>query len=415
MPETAPRDLLREWGLEAFVLVAVVALGWHQAATAYLGPRHRLLLLGCLVATAVGAALFRRAPGIALGLVWATCLVEVVAPLPVLLVQVATALVAFGTARWGRTSVLVASALSIPVAAIITTQFSRLTLYRAVIDAVGSRAFFDAVLRLGQLGYVAGLVVFPALLAVPWALGLAMRFRARALEARTAELLAQAEAERAQLASTQAQEIGRLQEDQARLARDVHDVVGHSLAVILAQAESAQFLADDPARLKETMATIATSARASLQDVRQVLAAPEEQVAPRLGGLDALIDGVRSSGHVVESTEEGQRPPLPPDLDVVAHRVLQELLTNAITHGRRDRPVLVERTWPSAGSPDLLRLRVRNTMGTPSESTGGNGVPGMRRRLEAVGGRLDLRQDDDVFTATAWIPVRLTRTTGSRP
>jgi signal transduction histidine kinase len=239
-----------------------------------------------------------------------------------------------------------------------------------------------------------------------------MRFRARALEARTAELLAQAEAERAQLASAQAREIGRLQEDQARLARDVHDVVGHSLAVILAQAESAQFLADDPARLKETMATIATSARASLQDVRQVLASPEEQGAPRLGGLDALIDGVRKSGHLVESTEEGQRPPLPPDLDVVAHRVLQEMLTNAITHGRRDRPVVVERTWPSAGSPDLLRLRVRNTMGTPSDAAGGNGVPGMRRRLEAVGGRLDLRQDDDVFTATAWIPVRAAHTTG---
>ena len=213
------------------------------------------------------------------------------------------------------------------------------------------------------------------------------------------------------------------------MARDVHDVVGHSLAVILAQAESAQYVEDaDSEKLKETMATIATSARTSLQDVRQVLTTTQGATSSgRSGSLDSLVDGVRSSGHAVESTVVGLPQPLPPELETVAYRVLQEMLTNAIKHGRRDTPVTVERHWEGE-----LRIEVRNvvavtddatqplraiesdatmppaTPSTPS-TTPGQGVDGMRRRLEAVGGRLDVRRRDEAggatFTATAWVPV----------
>jgi signal transduction histidine kinase len=131
----------------------------------------------------------------------------------------------------------------------------------------------------------------------------------------------EAEAER-----DQAEEIARLREDQARLARDVHDVVGHSLAVILAQAESAQFLEDaDTTGLKRTMANIATSARSSLDDVRTVLATTQGRPSgpPQQPDLEGLLDGVRASGHVVESTVVGTPQPLPPELEVVDFRVLQ--------------------------------------------------------------------------------------------
>jgi signal transduction histidine kinase len=227
---------------------------------------------------------------------------------------------------------------------------------------------------------------------------------------------AEQDAARAHVESEQAREIARLREEQARLARDVHDVVGHSLAVILAQAESAQFLDDvDTAGLKRTMSTIATSARSSLQDVRTVLTATQQPAAPRTGGLDTLIEGVRASGHEVTSTEVGTPQPLPPELEVVAYRVLQEMLTNAIKHGRRDAPVLVERHWEGE-----LRIEVRNVIGTDDGpvdpaltqpiATAGRGLDGMRRRLEAAGGRLDVRRreepDGASFTATAWVPVR---------
>ena len=113
---------------------------------------------------------------------------------------------------------------------------------------------------------------------------------------------------------------------------------------------------------------------------------------------------------------------MPPELEVVAFRVLQEMLTNAIKHGRRDGRC-VERHWEGD-----LRIEVRNAIDTgagrpgrsrspptaspdrPSRSAGptGQGLDGMQRRLEAVGGSLDVRRraDPPTFTATAWVPVR---------
>jgi signal transduction histidine kinase len=124
--------------------------------------------------------------------------------------------------------------------------------------------------------------------------------------------------------------------------------------------------------------------------------------------LDSLVEGVRASGHLVESRLVGSPQPMPPDLEVVAFRVLQEMLTNAIRYGRRDVPVLVERHWEGD-----LRIEVHNAVPevpAPDER-GGQGLAGMRRRLESVGGRLDVRRRSDppTFTATAWVPVRAAR------
>jgi signal transduction histidine kinase len=80
------------------------------------------------------------------------------------------------------------------------------------------------------------------------------------------------------------------------------------------------------------------------------------------------------------------------------------MLTNAIKHGRRDQPVHVERHWEGD-----LRIEVQNgVLSGDSPDSGGQGLEGMRRRLEAVGGRLDVRRraSPPTFTATAWVPVR---------
>ena len=69
---------------------------------------------------------------------------------------------------------------------------------------------------------------------------------------------------------------------------------------------------------------------------------------------------MRRSGTEVVATESGEPQPLPPELDVVAHRVVQEMLTNAIRHGRRDRPVILERHWPEGSWDRDLRIEVRN-------------------------------------------------------
>jgi len=244
------------------------------------------------------------------------------------------------------------------------------------------------------------------LLATPWALGLVLRLRAQFREA-------QAERERAEIDASRAREVAKLRAEQARLARDVHDVVGHSLTVILAQADSVESMADDDIdRIRAALTNISASARRSLGDVRQVLSSPNdpaEGVSRPVAGLDSLLEGVSAAGNDVRSRVEGDPRPLPPELDVVAFRVLQEMLTNALKHGRRGEPIEVDRAWGA----DHLRIQVRNAVADGAEpgSADGIGESGMRRRLEAVGGRLQLGRgtvpdSGQVFTATAWVPLR---------
>jgi signal transduction histidine kinase len=400
-------ERLRDWAPELYAAGAVFSVGvieMFRMSRGYDLAPYLLVLAGMLVST----ALARKAPGASLGMVWVVCGLAVANDLQVTLVQLAVVFTAFGTARWGGPVVVFVSGLSMPAAAAIGALYLNLAndesaRLSSLVEFVG----YERAARIGDLSWIVLIgLAGVALLGVPWLAGLALRFRDRAQESKASQVAAEEGAARAELAAEQSREIAQLREDQARLARDVHDVVGHSLAVILAQAESAQFLEDaDTQKLKQTMENIATSARSSLQDVRQVLSpSPVDQVEP--GSLDALVTGVRESGHEVVASEVGTRQPLPPELDVVAYRVLQEMLTNAIKHGLRGEPVFVERHWEGE-----LRIEVRNVIEPgPPNAAPGQGLDGMRRRLESVGGRLDVRRREEpagvTFTATAWVPVR---------
>jgi signal transduction histidine kinase len=417
LPDTWQRA--RPWLPDALLGVTTLVLAvWEIARDSSGvtgGPSSYLVAL--LLAVAVG--LFRLAPGTALAVAWCLGFLHIATGVQPLVSEVLLAVVAFGCARWGDALVVWLSGLSIPLGAAVAVLWLEPSVFYdslrvAGIQGLAQRAYYGGNgwrLSAGLLG--------TALLMAPWLLGLALRFSARSEVSRASQAAAEAERD-------QAAEIARLREGQATLARDVHDVVGHSLAVILAQAESAQYLDDtDSAGLKRTMATIATSARTSLDDVRAVLASTQvapgtSGVAPRRTDLETLLDGVRGSGNDLRSTVVGTPHPMPPELEAVAFRVLQEMLTNAIKHGRRDQPVLVERHWGGD-----LRIEVQNAVpdesppldetqpltgvpaGRPAE--GGQGLDGMRRRLEAVGGRLDVRRRDDppTFTATAWVPLRV--------
>lgn len=388
----------RRWLPDVLAGVLTLAIGLAEVRHAYadLPTAPAYVVLG--VAIAVG--LSRRLPGIALGVAWLTGGVQVLNDVNPLLTEGLLAVVAFGCARWGRVATVWLSGLSIPAGAALAVVFlSPYAFYDALV-AVGIGSLVEDAYRSGGYDWrLVAALLGVAVLATPWLAGLALRFAARSQDSRRSQVAAEAERD-------QAEEIARLREDQARLARDVHDVVGHSLAVILAQAESAQYLQDaDTQGLKLTMENIATSARSSLDDVRQVLASTAGTAAPAAPtDLDSLVEGVRASGHEVHTTEIGTPQPMPPELAAVAFRVLQEMLTNALKHGPRDQPVSVERHWEGD-----LRIEVRNTLlDTGPGGTGGQGLDGMRRRLEAVGGRLDVRRrtEPPTFTATAWVPVR---------
>lgn len=407
----------RAWVPDAAVGLTVLVLGLFEALTAdYLRYRplypddygtSRYDLVWVALATAVAVGLARKAPSLALFLVWLTCAAELAVSVPVMYIQLTIAFVAFGAARWGNTVTVVVSGLSIPVAGVIAAVAVNTDILGAVVDAEQFRRLMDIVQRVTDSWQLGAGVLGMGVLAMPWLVGLTVRFSSRAAASQVSQERAEAEAARAHRESQQAQEIARLRAEQTQLAHDVHDVVGHSLAVILAQAESAQFLdPDNPvdtAALQRSMANIASSARSSLQEVRHVLT-PSAPGAEAPGGLSDLIAGVTDSGHDVRVTEAGTARALAPEFATVAYRVLQEMLTNAIRHGLRDEPIGVRLTWA-----EELAIEVTNAIApvTPETTTvGGQGLNGMQRRLASVGGRLETRRTDSHFTAAAWVPMR---------
>lgn len=408
--------------------------GWFTTGWWVAFEVGRGLILGCMIGTSL---LWRRRPGWALGLVWLCGVLGLGLLFPPPLGFAAVGLAAsFGCARYGTQSTLWISAASI-VAAPMALAASFVMAMRIGSPRTDLHAFES--LAAAALAWVVVLVA-------PWLIGYSLRSQQgqrRALQQQA--VYQQAHADSLQR-EAQAREVAELKESQARLARDVHDVVGHSLAVILAQAESAQYLPKrDLAGRDAVLANIATSARQSLQDVREVLGRTQEgAVIPARAtsiSLEGLIDSVRTAGNDVRASTEGTPQPLPPELDSVAYRVLQEMLTNALKHGTRGGPVWVEQHWEGD-----LRLEVRNVIAEPANGnepgaptsaineitlpiqashgagpvaagpvppTDGPrlGLEGMRARLEAVGGRLDVRRRSDpgvgpTFTATAWMPIR---------
>jgi signal transduction histidine kinase len=182
----------------------------------------------------------------------------------------------------------------------------------------------------------------------------------------------------------------RRQEERSRIAREVHDVVAHSLAMINVQAGVAAHVADRrPEEALTALLAIKEASRAALADLRATLGMLRSGdgigPVPGLAGLPELIGPV---GLPVEV--RGEPGKLPAHLDATAYRIVQEALTNVVRHARGATGVTVG----FDRGDDVLRLTVTDD-GTGPNRTGpdgtvpGNGIRGMRERVEAVGGELD--------------------------
>ncbi len=427
---------LRPWWPEIVVGLIATLLAVPTLLFASSGPILAFIDVvgtGCIIVSAIA---FRRAPGWALALAWVAFATRIFG-LALLggdfikTIDLVVVVAAFGTARYGSRVVLTLSGLSIP--SVIGLGLFSYAMIGAYGYAYGYASPYLGGVRTEDIGLQATSMpmVLLVLLGIPWLIGLVMRTASSASDseqvavvARTGEQKANVERDQALIERAQAHEIARLRADQTRMAREVHDVVGHSLAVILAQAESAQFLPQDNLdEHRRVLANVAHTARQSLHDVRDVLGATGEGAqtpVQSVGGLDSLIEGIRSSGYEVDSVTVGIPRALPPERDAVAFRVLQEMLTNALKHGSRHEPITVERHWEGD-----LRIEVRNACADPSStrplgtddasasSTEGTGVEGMQRRLQSIGGFLDVRRraatdgsGRQTFTATAWLPLQ---------
>lgn len=224
----------------------------------------------------------------------------------------------------------------------------------------------------------------------------------RAAETKVAHVAAEHTARVEHSARVEAEELASVREAQARMARDVHDVVGHSLAVILAQAEAAKILADtDPAAYRRSAEAIAETARASLGDVRRVLEPTASGITTPPGDLQSLIDGVRSTGAAVAWEVSGSPRPMPDEHAAAAYRVLQEMLTNALKHGTPGAEIVARAVWEESA----LRVDVSNLAPSGDALASGRGLVGMRTRVAALGGRVTTSADGQWFTASLWLPL----------
>jgi signal transduction histidine kinase len=264
----------------------------------------------------------------------------------------------------------------------------------------GVRSVAEAAGTLVKLVFNLGLLV--GLLGLPWTAGTLVRTRVAARASRAAEQNAQREMEAAE------QDVI-VEQERNRIARDMHDVVAHSLAVVIAQADGARYAKEnDPAAVDGALSAISSTAREALADVRLLLGQlrhPQtEGPQPALADLGRLLDQLRASGLTVAFTTKGAPLQLGTGQQLAVYRIVQEALTNALRHGERQEEVTVKFEWTF----DELQITIRSAV-TSSPATAelrvGHGLAGMKERATLVGGRLSTNVDDRHFVVIATIPA----------
>ncbi|MFF3115221.1 sensor histidine kinase [Kitasatospora sp. NPDC057904] len=235
-----------------------------------------------------------------------------------------------------------------------------------------------------------GLVLVTLPLSGVWMIGVAVR----ANRAYTAGLRAQAE----QHAREQ------VVEERLRIARELHDVVAHSMSLITMQASVAAFVADSrPAEAVKALTSIEATGRGALQEMRRLLGIlrdadgntldPELLPAPGVADLDALVARTAGSGPRVELVIRGERRALPGTVELAVYRIAQEALTNVLKHADAGRGRVVLDYGPDTVTVEVADDGRGGSAGTPG-TTGAPGAPGhgligMRERVAAFGGEFE--------------------------
>jgi signal transduction histidine kinase len=182
-------------------------------------------------------------------------------------------------------------------------------------------------------------------------------------------------------------------DERSRIARELHDVVGHSVSVMTVQASAARrLLKPHQEKEREALLVVEQTGREALAEMRRmvgVLRRPEEAPAlapqPSLEHLDRLITHTRELGLPVELRVEGTPEPLPASVDLTAYRLVQEGLTNAIKHARAGQAEVVVRY----GDGHVELTVTDDGSGDGGGDSGGHGLVGMRERVSIYGGQLE--------------------------
>ncbi|MFJ3516799.1 sensor histidine kinase [Streptomyces sp. NPDC090131] len=203
----------------------------------------------------------------------------------------------------------------------------------------------------------------------------------------------------------------RVDEERLRIARELHDVLAHSISLINVQAGVGLALLDsDPEQARTALATIKAASKEALGEVRQVLdtlRSPGEaprSPAPGLDRLPELVEQAAAAGLSVNVSVDGKARALAPGVDLAGFRILQEALTNVMRHSG-SHTARIRLTW----QPNVLELRVDDdgpATGGVSDGSG-NGLVGMRERASALGGSVEAGpQADGGFRVVAGLPLK---------
>lgn len=365
----------------------------------YLFSSTNLLVLIGMCASLV---LWRLNTGFALAIAWLTAIAQMLLLLSPDPSNVAIFIVLFATAAYGNRIVkwLGFASCFLGAAAIV--------LYVVVLPPL-TGGFASDTAELIRSASIA-LFSFLGLFLLAWTLGLLAKTYSNARESRRAQAAAEAEQQRARRDVM-------VEQERTRIARDMHDVVAHSLAVVIAQADGARYArSSDPQAVDDALVAISSTAREALGDVRVLLGqlrhSQIEGPQPVIADLDRLVDQMRASGLIVDYETRGAEGLLGTSQQLAIYRIVQEALTNVLRHAESGSPVAVTVDWHA----DAVTASVSSALAVPVDLAAkeGHGLSGMRERATLTGGRLEIDMSGGWFTVTATIP-RVSGQTGPRP
>ena len=238
-----------------------------------------------------------------------------------------------------------------------------------------------------------------------WLAGWNLRRR----RARWAELRARAE----RLEREREEEARRaVTEERLRIARELHDVIAHSMSVIAVQSAVGNHVIDtQPAEARQALAAIEATSRSALTEMRRLLGVLRQEGEPRgslapapgLADLASLVSQVRDAGLQVWINVDGQRGPVPPGIDLSAYRIIQEALTNVLKHA-----AVSSANVTISYRPDSVTVEVTDSgpPGLSGKTGSGHGIIGMRERVAVFGGEFAAGPGaDGSFRVRACFPI----------